>query len=105
MKKIVKFCDSELGDDLVEFSFSDEVNFDKIIEFCNRVLFQHYGADDYDWAKEDYPELTKEMFDKYCEIFDGGDNGVISERYCDFVNQAFGIEYKYVAADCVVEIY
>lgn len=56
-------------------------------------------------AKDNYPELTKEIFTKYCEIFDGGSYGVTSKRYCDFVNQAFGIEYKYVEADCVVEIY
>ena len=115
MKKIlVEFKDEELGNDFVEFTY-DESKYDytKTMELAMEVLYisfsdYSYGGScpDYEEIKEEYPELTKELYGVCMEVLDKGNYGVITERFCEFMEKAFGWEYRImkIEADSIFDV-
>lgn len=102
-RNIVKFKDSELGDVLVKVSF-DEIksNFKNTMDLALKTLYLDYEYFTYKELKEDYPDLTQELYDICIDILDCGGCGVTAERFCEFLQKAFNWECEVV--DCVYVI-
>lgn len=101
-RNIVKFKDSELGDVLVKISFDEsKSNFKYTMDLALKVLYLDYEYSTYEELKEDYPELTQELYDTCIDVLDHGGYGVTAERFCEFLQKAFGwgcevVDYIYV---------
>ena len=104
-KTIVKFKDSEFGNDLVEFSYDGrKYDYTKTMNLAMKVLYLDFSYSSYEELKEDCPELTKELYDICMEVLDEGNFGVITERFCDFMKAAFGWEYKFIEGNSVIDV-
>ena len=101
-RNIVKFKDSELGDMLVEISFDEtKFNFKRTMDLALKILYLDYEYSTYEELKEDYPELTQELYDICMDILDCGSRGVTADRFCKFLQKAFcwkceAVDYVYV---------
>lgn len=97
MKKvIVKFRDKELGDDLVQISYDDKkYNFKDIMNMAKDILYLDFDSE-YEELKEEYPDLTKELYDICMKVLDNGNYGVITERFCEFLELAFKCNWKII---------
>lgn len=113
MKKVlVEFKDEELGNDFVEFTYDEEkYDYAKTMELAMETLYisfsdYSYGGScpDYQELKEDYPELTKELYDVCMDVLDEGNYGVITERFCEFMEKAFGWKYYIIKADSIFDV-
>jgi hypothetical protein len=101
-RNIVKFKDSEFGDVLVKVSFDEsKSNFKNTMDLALKVLYLDYEYSTYEDLKEDYPELTQELYDICMDILDGGSCGITADRFCKFLQKAFcwkceAVDYVYV---------
>ena len=104
-RNIVKFKDSELGDVLVKVSFDEtKLNFRNTMDLALKILYLDYEYSTYEELKEDYPELTQELYDICIDILDGGGYGVTAERFCEFLQKAFNWECEVVDYIYVIDV-
>lgn len=104
-RNIVKFKDSELGDVLVKISFDEtKLNFRHTMDLALKVLYLDYEYSTYEELKEDYPELTQELYDICIDILDGGSCGVTAERFCEFLQKAFNWECETVDYIYIIDV-
>lgn len=109
---LVKFKDEEFGDKLVKLSYDNErydykitMNLAMEILYISFSDYSYNGScPEYEELKEDYPELTKELYDVCMYVLDEGNYGVTTERFCDFMNLAFGWKYEIIQADSVFDV-
>jgi hypothetical protein len=102
----VKFKDSEFGNKLIKFSTTRETRYelDKDLEFAIRILYLDFEYNTLEELQKDNEDLTQEIYDICMDILDGGSNGVTTERFCDFMEKAFGWKQKPIEEDYVIDI-
>lgn len=104
-RNIVKFKDGELGDVLVKISFDEtKLNFRHTMDLALKILYLDYEYSTYEELKENYPELTQELYDICMDILDGGRCGVTAERFCEFLQKAFSCECEVVDYIYVIDV-
>ena len=104
-RNIIKFKDEEYGDVMVKITFDEtKYKFKETMELAMKLLYLDYEYSSYEELNEDYPELTKELYDICMEVLDGGSYGVIAERFCEFLNKAFGWECEKIDYIYIVDI-
>ena len=103
---LVKFKDEELGDDLVKFSYDEKkYNYEDTMNLAMNILYLDFSDYSYKELKEEFcSNLTKNLYNKAVEILDDGNYGVTTERFCDFMNLAFGWKYEIIQADSVFDV-
>lgn len=107
MKKItVKFKDSEFGDELITFSTTKETKYelDEDLDFVMRILYLDFKYNTLSELQENNKDLTQEVYDICMDILDGGNNGVITERFCDFVERVFGWKREPIEETYVIDV-
>lgn len=107
MKKIViKFIDSELGDELVTFKYNEKkYDYVSTMNLATKILYLgDFGCASYKELKEECPELTRRLYNKAMEVLWNGDAGVTTNRFCEFMKSAFGWKYEIARADEVFNV-
>ena len=107
MKKVtVKFKDSEFGDELITFSITKETGYepDEALEFAMRILYLDFEYNTLEELQESNEDLTQEIYDICMDILDGGNNGVITERFCDFMEKVFGWKREPIEEIYVIDV-
>lgn len=107
MKKIVvKFKDEELGNELVTFKYNEKkYDYVETMNLAMEVLYWgSFDCGSYKDFKEDCPNATRRLYNKAMEILENGECGVTTERFCDFMEVAFGWKYEIAMADSVFNV-
>lgn len=96
IKKVtVKFVDDELGDSLWNITFDENRHdFNKCFKTAVEVMYLPFD-EGFDASKENR-KLTKEHYDIAAEILNYGDYGVTDDRFCEFLEYAFGFKCESV---------
>ena len=107
MEKItVKFKDSEFGDELITFSTTKETGYepDEALEFAMRILYLDFKYNTLEELQESNEDLTQEIYDICMDILDGGNSGVITERFCDFMERVFGWKQEPIERIYIIDV-
>lgn len=116
MEKIIRFQDSELGEELVKVTCSDSEDFYEKVETARKILemysmyAEEYTSEDRESEliskmKKDIPRLTTELFKVVSDILDSGYNGITTHRFCDFLLHGYGWVYESIEPDKTIKIY
>ena len=107
MRKVtVKFKDSEFGDELITFLTTKETGHkpDEALEFAMRILYLDFEYNTLEELQETNKDLTQYIYDICMDILDGGSNGVITGRFCEFMERVFGWEREPVEKIYVIDV-
>ena len=101
MKKVViKFIDQEIGDELVTVEYDEKKSdFFSAMNLAKEILYLDFEFSSYEELKEECPVLTRKLYDIAMECLEGGLAGVTTERFCKFMEAAFGWKYEMAKAD------
>lgn len=104
-KVLIKFKDEEIGDEIVFFKYNEKkYDFFKTMNLAKEILYLDFQDCFYKELLEKCPQLTKKLYKKAMEILDGGYCGVTAERFCEFMESAFGWKYEFIKADLVFDV-
>jgi hypothetical protein len=68
------------------------------MELAKEILYLDFSQS-YKELKEDCPKLTRRLYNKAAFVLEYGNYGVTTERFCDFMHEAFGWKYEVFRAD------
>ena len=107
MKKIlVKFKDEELGNELVTLKYNEKkYDYTETMNLAKDILYLDFSDYSYKELKEEFcPELTRRLYNIAINVLDNGNYGVTTERFCDFMEMAFGWKSETMIADSVFDV-
>ena len=107
MRKVtVKFKDSEFGDEMITFLITKETGYEpyEALEFAMRILYLDFEYSTLEELQENNKDLTQHIYDICMDILDGGWNGVITSRFCDFMERVFGWEREPVGKIYTIDV-
>lgn len=107
MKKIlVKFKDEELGTELVTFKYNEKkYDYTETMNLAKDILYLDFSDYSYKELKEKFcSELTRRLYNIAIKVLDYGNYGVTTERFCEFMEMAFGWKSETMIADSVFDV-
>ena len=104
-KTMVKFKDSEIGDELVLFKYNEKkYDFYETMNLTKEVLYLDFYNYSFKELVNECSQLTRRLYNKAIDILQGGDCGVTTDRFCDFMQEAFGWKYEIINADSIFDV-